>query len=276
MQPLHTHIVIPDTQVKPGVPTDHLTWIGRLIREVKPTLVVHLGDHWDFPSLSRHDAPGSLAKEGARVEDDIAAGNQALQRLQDALGKWKGRKVILRGNHEHRLQAAINDDPRLAGALGYHLLNDTRLGWEVIEYFNGAPGQVMIDGVVYGHYFAGVNTGRAIGGTAANKLNHIGDPFVQGHVQGFEIGTKQYSTGKVRQGVVAGSCYLHDEDYKGMANTHWRGVVILNEIQAGKFDVEPIRLDTLCRKYEGQSLGPYLRRKYRHAEQRFTLARRDA
>lgn len=275
-QPLQRHLIIPDTQVKPGVPLDHFPWIGAAIREYRPSTVIHLGDHWDFPSLSQHDAPGSLSKEGARIEDDIEAGNEALRMLHRAMGKFSGRKLLLRGNHEDRLPRAIEADPRLSGALGFHLLNDRALGWEVVDYFNGAPGQIRIDGVVYAHYFAAVNTGRAIGGTAGNKLNHVGEPFVQGHVQGYEVGTKQYATGKVKKGIVAGSCYLHDEGYKGMANSHFRGIVVLNEVQDGQFCEMPLSLDYLCRKYEGKPLDVYLRRKYRHAEHRFTCARRAA
>lgn len=143
----------------------------------------------------------------------------------------------------------------------------------MVDYFCGAPGQVVLDGVVYAHYFAAVNTGRPIGGTAANKLNHIGESFVQGHVQGYEVGTKQYSTGRIRKGMVAGSCYLHDESYKGMANNHWRGIVILNEVNKGDYCEMPLSLDYLCRKYEGRSLGSYLRRNYKNATKRFTLAR---
>lgn len=270
------HFVVPDTQVKKGVPIDHMRWIGRAVKDYAPDTVVHLGDHWDFPSLSRYDAPGSLPMEGARVEDDIVAGNEALELLTKSMGRYAGRKVILEGNHENRMARAINADPRLAGTLGYHLLNRERLGWEVVPYFCGAPGQVRIDGVVYAHFFAAVNTGRAIGGTANNKLNHIGEPFVQGHVQGLDMGSKQYSTGKIKQGLVAGSAYLHDEDYKGMANSHWRGVLVLNEVRDGEFCAMPLTLDYLCRKYEGVALDVYLRRTYRNAQQRFTLARKSA
>ena len=267
------HFVIPDAQVKKGVPTDHMAWIGQAIKDYAPDVVIHLGDHWDFPSLSRYDAAGSMSKEGARIEDDIKAGNDALALLTKSMGRFKGRKILLRGNHEERLSRAINDDPRLAGTVGFHLLNDVRLGWEVIPYYCGAPGQVVIDGVVYAHYFAAVNTGRAIGGTANNKLNHVGQSFIQGHVQGLDMGGKQYSTGKVKHGIVAGSAYLHDEDYKGMANNHWRGVLVLNEVRDGEFCAMPLTLDYLCRKYEGVPLAQYLRRKYRHAAQRFSVAR---
>lgn len=270
------HFVIPDTQIKKGVPIDHMRWIGLAVRDYAPDVVIHLGDHWDSHSLSTYDAPGSAAMEGARVTDDIHAGNEALALLTKSMGRFKGRKVLLRGNHEQRMDRAINANPKLAGLLGYHLYNDTGLGWEVVDYFNGAPGQVVIDGVVYAHYFAAVNTGRAIGGTAGNKLNHVGEPFVQGHVQGYEVGTKQYATGKIKKGIVAGSAYLHDEDYKGMANHHWRGVVVLNEVRNGSFCEMPLTLDYLCRKYEGVPLAQYLRKKYRNARHRFTLAQEAA
>jgi hypothetical protein len=270
------HFVIPDTQVKKGVPTDHMAWIGQAVKDYAPDVVVHLGDHWDSHSLSTYDAPGSAAMEGARVIDDIRAGNDALAVLTRSMGRFKGRRVLLRGNHEYRMERTINANPKLAGVLGYHLYNDVGLGWEVIPYFCGAPGQVTIDGVVYAHYFAAVNTGRAIGGTANNKLNHVGEPFVQGHVQGYDVGSKQYATGKIKQGIVAGSAYLHDEEYKGMANAHWRGVLVLNEVHNGQFCVMPLTLDYLCRKYEGVALDAFLRRKYRNAAQRFTLARKAA
>lgn len=266
------HFILPDTQTKPGSPLDHIPWIGQAIKDYKPDVVVHLGDHWDFPSLSRYDAIGSMAMEGARVEDDIHAGNESLSLLHKSMGRYPGRKVILEGNHENRMIRAINADPKMAGTLGYHLLNRERLGWEVVPYFCGAPGQVVIDGIVYAHFFAAVNTGRAIGGTANNKLNHIGQSFVQGHVQGYDYGSKQYSTGKIKQGIVSGSCYLDDENYKGQANNHWRGVVVLNEVRDGQFCVMPLSLDYLCRRYEKRSLASYLRRKYRNAESRFTLA----
>lgn len=274
---LRRHLIIPDTQVKKGVPIDHFAWIGEAIKEYAPDELIHLGDHWDFPSLSRHELPGSLALEGARVEDDIEAGNVALELLDKHMGKpsrgTKRNKTILEGNHEHRLIRAINTDPRLAGVLGYHLLNRERLGWDVVDYFNGVPGQIEIDGVTYAHYFAAVNTGRPIGGTPQNKINHIGTSFVQGHVQGYDIGTKQYATGRIKKGLVCGSAYVHDEDYKGQANSHWRGIVVLNEVRNGEFCEMPLTLDYLCRKYEGISLGQFLRKKYKNAEQIFTTAR---
>jgi hypothetical protein len=270
---MRRHFIIPDTQCSPGHPADHFRWLGWAIAEYQPDVLVHMGDHWDFPSLSQWSSPGSLSREGGRYVKDVEAGNHALSLLHEAMGGFKPKqKVILRGNHEHRLTRAVEADPRFEGAFSFDDLNDRALGWEVVPYANGAPGVKVIDGLSYAHYFANPNTGRPIGGTATYKLAAIGTPFVQGHVQGYDIGTRQYATGRVIRGIVAGSCYLHDEPYKGQANAHDRCCVVLNEVKNGRFSEMPLTLDYLCRKYEGTSLARYLQRRYRRAKERFSVA----
>lgn len=264
--------VIPDTQVRPGVPTDHFDWIGQLIAEYEPEYVVHIGDHWDMASLSVY--AGELEREGMRYVEDIEAGNAALDRLHTAMGGFKPkRKIILRGNHEQRIERAVGANPKLKGALSYDHFNDRELGWEVVDYFGATPGQIEIEGVKFAHYFANSMTGRPIGGTASYKLAQIGSPFVMGHVQDLDIGTKQFATGRVIRGIVAGSCYLHDEGYKGTANAHWRGVVVLNGVSNGQFGIMDLRLDDMCRRFEGTSIARFLQRKRRNAKERYSLAR---
>jgi hypothetical protein len=73
---------------------------------------------------------------------------------------------------------------------------------------------------------------------------------------------------------VAGSCYAHDEEYRGaQGQGHWRGIVVLNEVRDGDYCVMPLTLDYLCRKYEGIGLAEYLRKTEKDAEYRFSLAR---
>lgn len=267
------HLIIPDTQVSPGHPTDHLWWVGQAIKDYAPDVVIHLGDHWDMASLSAWSPAGSTDKEGKRYRADIDAGNEALELLHIAMDGFRPkRKVLLRGNHEQRIERVTSADPRLLGAIGYDDFNDRALGWEVVDYFHGSPRAIEIDGILYAHYFANPNTGKAIAGTINNRLAKIGGSFVQGHQQGLLQGNVQYATGLIRHGIVAGSCYLHDEGYKGMANSHWRGVVVLNEVQNGTFCEMPLSLDYLCRKYEGTNLRRYMRKKYRRAAERFTVA----
>ena len=52
-------LVLPDCQVKEGVPLDHLEWAGKAICDYRPDVVVNIGDFADMPSLSTHDVKGS-------------------------------------------------------------------------------------------------------------------------------------------------------------------------------------------------------------------------
>lgn len=262
---------MPDTQVRPGEPTQHLRWVGYSIKRYEPDIVVHLGDHWDMNSLSFWNS--KKEQEGARVSKDIEAGNNALQLLEDSMEGYKPkRKILLRGNHEYRLQKFLDSDPKLEGSIGFDQFNDKELGWEVVDYFHGSPKAIELEGIQFAHYFANPMTGKPIGGTINNRLAKIGSSFVQGHQQGLLQGNVQYATGVTRHGIVSGSCYLHDESYKGMANTHWRGIVVLNEVRNGTFCEMPLTLDYLCREYEGVSLKRYMNKNFKRARERFTLA----
>ena len=266
------HFIIPDRQIKPGAPVHHNRWIGMAIRDYAPDVVVDIGDNADFPSMSQHSPIGSKDKEGRRLRADIDAANEGERLLRDGMGGYKPKRMVrLRGNHENRLLRYIDNNPVLDGLIGLHLLDDK--GWEIVPYFNGSPGVIHIDGIAYAHYFANPNSGKPIGGTIANRLSKIGASFVQGHQQGLLQGNLQYATGVIRHGIVAGSAYLHDEEYKGVANAHWRGVVVLNEVKDGQFCEMPLTLDYLCRKYEGTSLARFMQRNIRGAKDKYSLAR---
>lgn len=275
------HLIIPDTQVRPDVPTDHLAWVAQAIVDYRPDVITHIGDHWDMPSLSMHDPVGSMSREGARYEDDIESGNRAFAMLvgpmreeQERLKRrkqksWDPLCQWMKGNHENRIERAINNDPRFAGTIGDHHL-DTQ-GFKRHKFLEVSH----VDGVAYSHYFQMEKSNRPIGGTMENRFNKICGSFVCGHEQGYLVHRRPLPTGRTIHGIVAGSCYLHDEHYRGhQRNNDWRGIVILDNVR-GNGDCEPraITLDQLCRTYEGIGLGEFLRRKYKHAEHMFTLAR---
>jgi hypothetical protein len=250
------HVVIPDTQVKPGVDTVHLEWAARAIVEYKPDVIVHLGDHWDLPSLSTHDAPGSKEAEGRNVKSDIDAGNEAWERLNRPIEKeidrlrrrkqkrWEPRRVRLNGNHEDRMSRAIYRDPKFDGILSLDSLKSP--GWEVIPYLK----ILTIDGIRYCHKFANPHSGKGIGGTITNRLGKIGGTFIQGHEQGRLYATQQYPD-HVCHGLVVGSFYLHNETYRpgDVQNSEWRGIVVLNEVQEGDFDIMPLSMSYLRKRF---------------------------
>jgi hypothetical protein len=243
------HLIIPDTQVKPGVPLDHFDWAAKAIIEYRPTHVIHLGDHWDMHSLSKHAEPGSLEMEGLRYSADVDAGNEAFARLVHPLKKYKFwsrvRKHYLFGNHEYRISRATSDAPKLIGTMSLDHLETP--GFQRHDFLH----VVNIDDVAYSHYYANPLNGRPMGGSARALLPKLSTSFVQGHRQGLDYGSYFTPTGRSLHGLIAGSYYQHSEGYMGPQADphHWRGLVVLNGVERGDFDLMPLRLSYLKTKY---------------------------
>lgn len=175
--------------------------------------------------------------------------------------KWNPRKVFTAGNHEDRADRVASADPKWMGHVGSNHC-------QVRDFeFHPFLERVWIDGICYSHYFQNSHSKHAIGGAVDNRLNKIGASFVQGHEQGFRYATRITASGHTWHGIVAGSCYLHIEDYRGrQGQRHWRGVIVLNEVKDGEFDIMPLSLGYLCRKYENALLADYMRVKYPGAD----------
>lgn len=258
MTVLATHVVIPDTQSKPQVRSAHMEWIGLYITEAlgdrENLTVIHLGDHWDMPSLSSYDK-GRKSMEGRRYLADIKAGNMSFDRLNNALVDVECRKVFLLGNHEDRISRATEADAQLEGLLSLEDLNADGWGWEVVPYLK----PIFIDGVGYCHFWSNNMTGKPLGGMAITRLKQLGHSFTMGHQQTLDYAVR-FVRGKSQHGLVVGACYLHDEVYKGyQGNAHWRGIVVCNQVDNGSYDPMFVSLDYLCRRYEGVPLNRYLR-----------------
>lgn len=227
-----------------------MEWIGNYAAEKAPDVIVHPGDNWDLPSLSRH-SEGKHELDGQDFDADVEAGNTALLKLCKPLKARRGyspRKVMLRGNHEDRIRRFLETSghKRFGGVVSEKRFNDKALGWEVHQFLK----PVAIGGIWFSHYFYNQLSGKPYGGTAANKLRNIGFSFVMGHVQGLDMATRSLANGQTQWGIVAGSCYQHEEDYKGpQANGHWRGVLMLHEVADGNCNPMVVSLDYLRRRY---------------------------
>jgi hypothetical protein len=248
--------VIPDTQVRPGVDTSHIDWAAQAIVDYKPDYVLHLGDHWDFPSCSRHNEPGSLEGEGQRFKEDVDVGNEAFARLCAPMEKeqarlreghrkrWEPQKHYFKGNHCVRPDLVAKREPKWQGVIGSHLC-DTR-DWNCHEFLE----IVDICGFAVSHYFANTHSGRPIGGSIESRLNAVGRSNIQGHEQGLRHGRKPYPGNLSRLCIVAGSFYLHTENYRGpQGRDEWRGCVVINEAENGDGDIMPLSMKYLRRKY---------------------------
>ena len=282
------HVNIPDTQVRREVngytvPLEHLGWAGQYIVDKyagRPNVTInHLGDHYDMSSLSSYDK-GKKQMEGRRYLDDVEVGNEGTDLLCWAMEeynrvhsrtKWNPAKNFFIGNHEDRIDRACMDNAQLDGTIGYHQLNFGMTpikdqqeyqvdhhGWTVHPFLQ----PVVIDGIAYCHYFINPANGRPVAGMIETRIKTIGSTFWQGHQQGLKTGVLETFSGRKR-GIVSGSCYLHNEEYRGPQGTNeWRGILVAYNVNGGDFDLKEVSLASLCRRYEGMDLNKWLKKYY--------------
>jgi hypothetical protein len=264
------HFVIPDTQVTPESNLAHLAWIGQYLVDQfsdKDVDVIHLGDHWDMPSLSSYDR-GKRAMEGRRYVDDIEAGNRGIDILMKPLEDhqlrrrvmkhkvWDPGKHYLDGNHDDRITRATEDDAVLDGALTLEDRNLAKHGFQVHPFLE----VVDLDGIKYAHYFVNNASGRPLSGMIETRIKNVGCSFTMGHQQGLKMGMLETISGR-RRGLIAGSCYLDDMDYRGpQGRSEWRGIIICHEVSDGDYCLMEVSLAWLCQKYEGVTLDKFLGR----------------
>lgn len=250
-------LIIPDCQVKEGVPLEHLTWAGKAICDYRPDVVVNIGDFADMPSLSTHDVKGSKYFEGLRYKKDVEVVKKAMQQLLAPLRElqktqkeskhkvYKPRMVLTLGNHENRIVRAVNNSPQLEGLIQVEDL-DYAKDWEVHEFLK----PVFIAGVGFSHYWPVGAMGRPAASPAA-IISKLHMSCVAGHQQGKQLAYGKRADGKPICAIIAGSYYMHDEDYMdSLSNRHWRGLVVLNDVKDGHFDEMMLSIEYLERKYD--------------------------
>lgn len=251
------HLVLPDVQAKYGHDFAYLNKIGRYIVEKQPDKIICLGDFADMESLSSYDI-GKKSFEGKRYVKDIQAANVAMESLLSPIWEYNARAKrnkeklyrpelhLTLGNHEDRITRAINNDAKLDGVLSLTDLKYEEYGWKVYPFLD----VVVIDGIAYSHYFTSGLLGRPVT-TAAACLAKKHQSCIQGHQQGLQIHTGFRADGKQLTSVIAGSCYEHDEDYMSFqGNNHWRGFLVLHDVNDGEFDLMSVSLKYINQKYK--------------------------
>tara|TARA_R110000744_G_scaffold7575_1_gene26245 strand:+ start:2863 stop:3627 length:765 start_codon:yes stop_codon:yes gene_type:complete len=250
------HLVIPDTQCKPDNSFEHLEWAGNYAVKTKPDVIVHLGDHWDMSSLSVYDI-GKKSFEGRTYNHDVQAGNDAMdvfmkpiieeQKRQKENKKkvWKPKKIFLIGNHEYRIDRAIESDRKLEGLIGYNDFNLKKHNWEVHNFLDVA----IVNGIAYSHYFTSGVMGRPVSSPHLMlQKKHMS--CIMGHVQDRGISYSKKADGSSITGLFAGIFYQHDEEYLNpQTNGSWSGIWMLNEVNNGSFDEMPVSINYLRKQY---------------------------
>ena len=251
-----THLVLPDCQVRDGDDLEFLRCIGRYIVKKQPDKIICLGDFADMPALSSYDV-GKKSFEGRRYLKDIEASKNGMDALFEPINEYNAnqRKTkhktytpefhLTLGNHENRINRAVELDAKLEGILRVDDLAYAAYGWKVYPFLD----VVIIDGIAYSHYFTSGLLGRPVS-TAQACLNKKHMSCIQGHQQGLQVAMGHKADGVRLTSIIAGSFYEHDEDYLGpQGNKHWRGFLVLHEVNDGQFDPMFVSLDFLKQKY---------------------------
>lgn len=248
-----THLFIPDPHAIPGENNKRFDYLGKMILDVKPDVVICAGDLFDMPSLASQDSASRKAWEHRSYAKDIQAGVEAQDRLWSPYTKAKRRRprrVFNMGNHEApRITRFIEAEPMLKGVVDIKDMELERYWDDVVPFLE----PIVIDGIAYAHYFVSGVMGRPIGGLhpaySIVKAKHIS--CVAGHSHLFNTHIETKADGGIIRGLVGG-CFV---DYK----SHWNnsqseamwysGVQILRNVHKGNYDLQEVSMHALERAY---------------------------
>lgn len=248
------HLVIPDQHAHPDYSNERANYLGKLIADLKPDVVVNLGDGADMASLSSYDK-GTKAFVGRSYQKDIEAHLDFQERIWSTVRRAKKKlpkRIYLIGNHEQRINRAVNIQPELEGTI---TLNDLELDtfYDVtVPYSGNTPGAYEQDGIIYAHYFVSGVMGRPISGEhpAYSLLSKQFQSCTAGHLHTTDYCVRTRSDGKKIMGLVAGVYQDYFADFAGEANKlWWSGVAIKRGVEDGAYDLELVSLERLRRIY---------------------------
>lgn len=247
-------LVIPDSHATHGFNNRRYEWLGHLVNDLKPDVVVDIGDWWDFPSLSSYESSARKAYEQKSYQKDLEAGLDAQDRMMSIIRKQKRklpRFIRCLGNHEDRISRVVDADPILKGAIGLEDLLSSEYGWEEHPYLE----QVEVEDVRFAHYFATGVSGRPVSGENPGLalITKQLQSCVQGHSHLLDYAVRTSAAGRRLMGLTVG-CYLEDHLAWADATAHmwYPCVCFLRNTEAGQYDLQVIKLSTIKRVYGGK------------------------
>ena len=255
-----TVLVIGDSHDSPKMSKDRFFWIGKFCAELKPDILIHIGDISSFDSLCHFIPDDTYTAKVTKplYQEDMDSLQKCLQELDRGMGKFNVRKILTEGNHENRLHKYADKNPPVFGMLQekfYELMES--FNWKCIEYakmfeFGGVnfchcPKNSM------GREYGGINAERKIATESSKDL-------VFGHSHRFQdirvpvLGSPL----EYRRVVNVGSSmpYGHIEEYAKHNLSGWTWLITElriwdNHIQ----EVNSISMQTLEERYKQRRLN---------------------
>lgn len=248
-------LVIPDRHNDPRHPhrLDVTTWIARFGSEIRPPVVIDLGDSITMDSCSRYDRNDTLKgkhKPGIKADlDNHLAMLQAFERGRAP--DWKPKLIRTRGNHEQRLFDFENQHPENEGTHTHRYAQDLlQFGWRERPF-----GEIVyVNGTGFTHApFNGM--GKPMGGkTAVHRAGALlCESLVHGHTHSMEVHHSQKLGPTDKITVIQAGCALPDgevEHYAAHNPTGWtHGVMVLEVLNGAILDMTWVSMRTLRLKY---------------------------
>jgi hypothetical protein len=251
---------IGDCHVTDGQDLSRFDLLGEFILEHKPMIILLMGDFLTLECLSFWDRNKKKKMEGRRYNNEIKAGNEALNRmlgplkaLQRRQAKNKQRQyrpelVYLMGNHEERLTRYLDSDPTFDGLVSIE--EDLKLwerGFLVLPY----KSYYMVNGLHFTHI--PFNKAREI--SSVNICRAAQDVCVGstifGHTHELNISNIHRAGQKHLQQILNCGCFFEEtEEYaQGHLTNYWRGVCLLDNYKEGRYDINSYSIGHLRRIY---------------------------
>lgn len=252
--PGKSYLLVPDPHAYPGVTNERAEWLGQLIVDEKPDVVLCAGDLFDMSSLSDYDK-GKRSFQGRSYRDDIEVGLDFHDRMwapMKAAKKKRPQRIVLEGNHEHRIERALDLSPELVGTIGFKDYQFEDYYDDIVRYDGNLPGIFKQDGILFAHYFPTGISGRPIGGERPANMLMLKNATscIQFHSHTLDYATRRTIDGKILNCLVGGCYHSHTPDWAGPVAKFWRaGVSILRNVEDGNFDFQWISLDNLQKAY---------------------------
>lgn len=248
------YLIVPDQHAVPYHPNTRADYLAQLTIDLRPDVVINMGDAADMESLSSYDK-GKRSFQGKSYKGDIDSHLEFQERWWDPVKRTKKKlphRVVLEGNHENRIERALDLSPELVGTIGFQDYDFDRYYDEVIRYDGGLPGIYKRDGILFAHFFPTGVSGRPIGGErpAHMLLSKNGMSSIAAHSHTLDFATRRTVADETLNGLVVGCYQDYINPWAGPIGKFWQaGVAVLRDVENGTYDLEWISLKRLEKIY---------------------------
>ncbi len=246
-------LVIPDAHARPGEQPrdwDRFTAAGKLALDLKPDIVLCLGDLGDFDSLNSYKPRAAQAFDGKALKHDGEAFREALRSIRRPVVTENARHrsarhrereydpawIFLEGNHEERWRRIPETE-----LLGHDYLAAVaeEEGWTWHRFLD----HVEIGGVLFSHYFeSGVGRRPA---TIKTVLNETHRSVVYGHRHSFGFDQRPVLGRRPLSALCAG-CFKPPHR---TGEHEWSGLTFLTDVRDGGYNIQQFQYDAVLERY---------------------------